>query len=906
MKYIYSIFALFLSCTAFGQLTLADSNHCSTVTLYAALSSATPTDIGLYSDDSYSGVLPIGFTFNFYGTPNTQMIVGENGCICFDLALAGGYNPWPISAALLGNTNQLNTICGPWCDIDGAIAAQPIYYTLQGVAPHRSCAITWCGVYMFSCTTQWTTTQIILYETTNIAEVHITHKTICAGWNGGYAICGVQNAAGTLATVAPGRDFPSVWTGTNEAWRFTPSGATYTVGAIPFAPVPYGIPTVYWYDSLTGAYIGTGDSITVTPSVPTTYKAGAKSCNDTVFAYIHVMPVGTGTAPVITATYTNPSQCGACDGSIKLHGLNPTNVDTVFSAFRGVARPTFFTNPMPDSTITLTGLCAGLYNYVYVKVGNCPSNQITETLTAPVLSISGITETNPTVCGKCNGSLTIHGLFPNQPVSVAYNYGGVPQPIVSGVTLPDSSFTLVNLCAGTYTSIAATIGLCTATGPATLITNPPPIVPTLRDSTILGCNGDQELFFNTTVPAGYTSYWNFGDGSGIDSSSNTSHIYADAPGYVGTYTVTLTYEEYNNAACQSTISTVINFNHPITAGYTSNVDTLCLGTPFLFTNTSTSLAVSNPVQYHWDFGDITTSNAINPSHTYGIGGIFHVNLTMTDAIGCSVSYGPDTLNVVSLKINTRIKDTSVCLTDSMTLFMDQTTFTPAFDSIGYSWSALIGSNYLGNVYAENPNFFSIGDYEYMVIGTTYPYQCFDTSFETIHSYAPITLINLTASQTVTYGSSIQLNADGATYYTWTPDNGTLNNANINNPIATPVDASTTYVVSGMNQYGCLSTAQITINVDFSMEDQTPSAFTPNNDGLNDVFKLTNLKYQKIVEFSVYNRWGQKVFTTNNGEQGWDGTFNGIPQDMGVYQYVVIVAHPDGTNKVYKGDVTLIR
>jgi gliding motility-associated-like protein len=57
---------------------------------------------------------------------------------------------------------------------------------------------------------------------------------------------------------------------------------------------------------------------------------------------------------------------------------------------------------------------------------------------------------------------------------------------------------------------------------------------------------------------------------------------------------------------------------------------------------------------------------------------------------------------------------------------------------------------------------------------------------------------------------------------------------------------------------------------------------------------------------VFSRWGQELFFTNNKEQGWDGTFHGMKQDIGVYNYLIIVAKPGGDNVVYKGNVTLIR
>jgi gliding motility-associated-like protein len=179
--------------------------------------------------------------------------------------------------------------------------------------------------------------------------------------------------------------------------------------------------------------------------------------------------------------------------------------------------------------------------------------------------------------------------------------------------------------------------------------------------------------------------------------------------------------------------------------------------------------------------------------------------------------------------------------------------------------------------------------------------------ETVHSYPPVTLTGLTASPTIIpYGSSVMLNADGAVYYSWSPDNGTLSNVSINDPVATPTDTTTIYTVYGTNLYGCLDSAKITVNLDIDRLEDMPTGFTPDGDGLNDVFRITHLKYKKLVEFRVYNRWGQEVFSTANPEVGWDGTYHGVPQDIGVYNYQIIIAESDGTQKVYKGSVTLIR
>ncbi|PZF73853.1 gliding motility-associated C-terminal domain-containing protein [Taibaiella soli] len=86
----------------------------------------------------------------------------------------------------------------------------------------------------------------------------------------------------------------------------------------------------------------------------------------------------------------------------------------------------------------------------------------------------------------------------------------------------------------------------------------------------------------------------------------------------------------------------------------------------------------------------------------------------------------------------------------------------------------------------------------------------------------------------------------------------------------------------------------------------PSAFTPNGDGKNDFFHVSNLSARRISEFRVFNRWGQEVFRTSGKDKGWDGTCNGVAQPVDVYYYIITVASFDGHSDTFKGDVTLVR
>lgn len=86
----------------------------------------------------------------------------------------------------------------------------------------------------------------------------------------------------------------------------------------------------------------------------------------------------------------------------------------------------------------------------------------------------------------------------------------------------------------------------------------------------------------------------------------------------------------------------------------------------------------------------------------------------------------------------------------------------------------------------------------------------------------------------------------------------------------------------------------------------PTAFTPNNDGQNDVFKMVNVTDESLLEMRVFNRWGTVVFTTNDINKGWDGKYKGQDQPMAVYGYAIKIKYSDGAEEVYKGTVTLVR
>jgi gliding motility-associated-like protein len=110
-----------------------------------------------------------------------------------------------------------------------------------------------------------------------------------------------------------------------------------------------------------------------------------------------------------------------------------------------------------------------------------------------------------------------------------------------------------------------------------------------------------------------------------------------------------------------------------------------------------------------------------------------------------------------------------------------------------------------------------------------------------------------------------------------------------------------------NEWGCTDTGSILVTVQPCCELAIPNAFMPNSakSGPDAIFRPVTERNFNVHIFRVVNRWGQTVFETNNLSNGWDGTLNGVPQDVGVYFYY-LKYDCEGKTIEKSGDVTLIR
>lgn len=153
-------------------------------------------------------------------------------------------------------------------------------------------------------------------------------------------------------------------------------------------------------------------------------------------------------------------------------------------------------------------------------------------------------------------------------------------------------------------------------------------------------------------------------------------------------------------------------------------------------------------------------------------------------------------------------------------------------------------------------------------------------------------------------SGIDVFNAGFINYTWLPSYG-LNNPFAKNPVAI-LDRDMVYNVTASNVYGCTATDDIKIKVFVGPDIYVPNAFTPGADGLNDVLRPIVIGMKEFHYFSVFNSYGQLVFTTAVAVNGWDGTFKGVKQPIGTYVWMAEAVDYKGNKIQRKGSSVLIR
>ena len=214
--------------------------------------------------------------------------------------------------------------------------------------------------------------------------------------------------------------------------------------------------------------------------------------------------------------------------------------------------------------------------------------------------------------------------------------------------------------------------------------------------------------------------------------------------------------------------------------------------------------------------------------------------------------------------------------------------------LNLSWST-------NNTPVYNPYNVSVGGMYQLVAANTA--GCMDTALVNL-SIQPQVIANAGNDDNIAINSPYQLNGSGGGTYLWSPS-FVLDNPTLANPTAI-LTSDTRFYLTIKDNLGCTDVDSVLIKVYNGQTFFVPNAFTPDGDGLNEVFRPTYVGIKKLEYFRVYNRYGVLIFETNDIGRAWDGRYKGVRQNLDNYIFVVKGIDKFGHEKIMKGNVLLLR
>lgn len=167
-------------------------------------------------------------------------------------------------------------------------------------------------------------------------------------------------------------------------------------------------------------------------------------------------------------------------------------------------------------------------------------------------------------------------------------------------------------------------------------------------------------------------------------------------------------------------------------------------------------------------------------------------------------------------------------------------------------------------------------------------------------------VSVSGNVTITYGNTTTLSASGGGTYVWSPATGLDNTTG--SSVISGTTSNTLYCVTVTNAAGCTDSACVNVTVEVTCgELYLPNAFSPNGDGENDDFHAY-IHPLCVTEFKlvIYNRWGEKVFETEDVTQVWNGEFRGTMSNPAAYAFYCKAKFTNGNEVFKEGNVSLVR
>ena len=402
------------------------------------------------------------------------------------------------------------------------------------------------------------------------------------------------------------------------------------------------------------------------------------------------------------------------------------------------------------------------------------------------------------------------------------------------------------------------------------------------------CLGTPVEFKNNSIGSvGISNYlWDFGDG-------NTSTLASPVHNYSspGNYKVMHHFTSKDGCESKSFTSDIIIGDFPKA---TMQVNDTCQSiTPKISTTTSSSIGIVN--QWAWAVNNQQVSSEKNPDLSMLPAGNYALSFIATSEYGCKSNMVTKNF-IVKPKPAISFSSKDWCKDEVLQFKGVKLDNQPV-----NSWQWQFKDGVFRNGQETQYSFGSKGNYPVTLIATG-TNGCTSSFMQNI--FINSVLADAGKDTLIIPNTVFQLHASGGSSYSWTPSTG-LSNPAIPNPSGNIQD-DIRYKVKVSTIEGCTDTSSVLVTVFKGSAIYVPNVFTPNNDGLNDVLKPYLIGIKSLSFFTVYDRWGKKIFSTSNMKDGWDGTSGGKKLESGTYVWVLKAEDIIGKKYDLKGKVTIIK
>lgn len=414
------------------------------------------------------------------------------------------------------------------------------------------------------------------------------------------------------------------------------------------------------------------------------------------------------------------------------------------------------------------------------------------------------------------------------------------------------------------------------------------------------CVTQQVTFRDASVANfGQLSNWNWtmGDGNSYarTSAAAFSHVYAN------TGNASITLSVVTDSGCVSIPVTKSINVHPLPV-VAFTMPTVCMPVGAASFTDQSTIADGSQAQfsYRWNFGIAgLTSTLKNPQVYYPAVGTYAVKLVVTSKDGCSDSLTQQLTDVNPQPLaNFTATPAEVCLGDVIN-FVDQSN---ALNQTITKWYWNLKDGSTANTQNTSRTYAAAGTY-----AVQFYYQtnkgCYSDTITKIVTVHPYPIVNAGPDLFVLQGgqTTIAATVTGSSNYSynWSPA-AYLNSNTILQPITKPA-TDITYTLRVTGAGGCSSTDNVFVKV--LLDPEVPTAFSPNGDGINDVWNIKYISSYPGAVITVFDRYGKQVFVSTGYNTPWDGTFSGKPLPVGTYYYII---DPKNGRKPSTGSVTIVR